>query len=180
MASTDSSFVGHIHDDQNSPETYLAAAVLSDMVVNLCITPPLAFNQVLNGLVGQAMGSNNRPMAGIWLQQSMFWLTVTMLPCLVGLWFVQPILELLGFPTEIAKVAGVYAKYNCLWPVPNGLYQVSSLVKLKSENYSRSSSLILSSHFKILFFRTVRISACASTFKHAVCRDQPCTTTSHF
>jgi len=42
MASTDSSFVGHIRDAHNTPEVYLAAAVLSDMVVNLCITPPLA------------------------------------------------------------------------------------------------------------------------------------------
>ena len=125
MASTDSSFVGHIHDGHHSAETYLAAAVLSDMVVNLCITPPLAFNQVLNGLVGQAIGSNNRPMAGIWLQQSMFWLTITMLPCLTGLFYVQPILEVLGFPEDIAAVAGVYAKYNLIWPIPNGLYQVS-------------------------------------------------------
>jgi multidrug resistance protein, MATE family len=123
MASTDSSFVGHIHDDQHTPEIYLAAAVLSDMVVGLCISPPLAFNQVLNALVGQAMGSNNPQMAGIWLQQSMFWLVITMLPCLIGLWHVQPILQLLGFPEDISAVAGVYAKYNLIWPVPNGLYQ---------------------------------------------------------
>lgn len=123
MASTDSAFVGHIHDGQHEPETYLAAAVLSDMVVSLCITPPLAFNQVLNALVGQAVGSNNRPMAGIWLQQSMFWLAITMLPCLVGLCYVQPILHLLGFPADIAAVAGTYAKYNLIWPIPNGLYQ---------------------------------------------------------
>eukprot|EP00533_Pseudo-nitzschia_delicatissima_P010228 CAMPEP_0116112550 /NCGR_PEP_ID=MMETSP0327-20121206/19041_1 /TAXON_ID=44447 /ORGANISM="Pseudo-nitzschia delicatissima, Strain B596" /LENGTH=609 /DNA_ID=CAMNT_0003605861 /DNA_START=12 /DNA_END=1841 /DNA_ORIENTATION=- len=102
MASTDSAFVGHIHDGVNLPEVYLAAAVLSDMILNICITPPLAFNQVLNGLVSQAIGSNNPKMAGIWLQQSMFWLATTMLPCLVALFYVEPIL---------------------LWPVPNGLYQ---------------------------------------------------------
>jgi MATE family multidrug resistance protein len=123
MASTDSSFVGHIHNGQHSPETYLAAAVLSDMVLNICITPPLAFNQVLNALVGQAMGSNNPAMAGIWLQQSMFWLTVTMLPCLTGLFYVEPILTALGFPQDIASVAGTYAKFNLIWPIPNGLYQ---------------------------------------------------------
>ena len=39
-------------------------------VLNVLITPPLAFNQVLNSLVGQAIGSNNPQMAGIWLQQS--------------------------------------------------------------------------------------------------------------
>ena len=123
MASTDSAFVGHIEDGQHSAETYLAAAVLSDMVLNICITPPLAFNQVLNGLVSQAIGSNNPAMAGVWLQQSMFWLSITMLPCLVGLFYVKPILEMLGFPSDIAIVAGTYAKYNLIWPIPNGLYQ---------------------------------------------------------
>ena len=120
--STDSAFVGHIHDGKYTPETYLAAAVLSDMVLNICITPPLAFNQVLNSLVSQAMGSNNPKMAGIWLQQSMFWLSVSMLPCLTGLFYVEPILTVLGFPSDIAKVAGVYAKYNIIWPIPNGTY----------------------------------------------------------
>lgn len=123
MASTDSAFVGHIRDGQNSAEVYLAAAVLSDMVLNICITPPLAFNQVLNGLVSQAVGSNNPKMAGIWLQQSMFWLATTMLPCLVALFYVEPILAKLGFPEDICAVAGTYAKYNVFWPVPNGLYQ---------------------------------------------------------
>eukprot|EP00537_Pseudo-nitzschia_pungens_P000599 CAMPEP_0172369608 /NCGR_PEP_ID=MMETSP1060-20121228/33493_1 /TAXON_ID=37318 /ORGANISM="Pseudo-nitzschia pungens, Strain cf. cingulata" /LENGTH=664 /DNA_ID=CAMNT_0013094577 /DNA_START=33 /DNA_END=2027 /DNA_ORIENTATION=+ len=123
MASTDSAFVGHINDGDNTPEVYLAAAVLSDMVLSICVTPPLAFNQVLNGLVSQAIGSNNPRMAGIWLQQSMFWLAVTMLPCLAGLFYVEPILALLGFPAPICSVAGVYAKYNLVWPVPNGLYQ---------------------------------------------------------
>lgn len=123
MASTDSSFVGHINDAHYSAETYLAAATLSDMVLSVCITPPLAFNQVLNALVGQSMGSGNPQMAGIWLQQSMFWLTVSMFPCLVGLFYVEPILKFLDFPSDVAHVAGVYAMYNIIWPIPNGLYQ---------------------------------------------------------
>jgi len=123
MASTDSAFVGHIHDAAHTPETYLAAVVLSDMVVNICTAPPLAFNQVLNALVGQAIGSDNPKMAGVWLQQSMFWLSITMLPCLVGLFYVEPILKLLEFPEDIAIVAGTYARYNLIWPIPNGLYQ---------------------------------------------------------
>mmetsp|Transcript_1900 Transcript_1900/g.4980 ORF Transcript_1900/g.4980 Transcript_1900/m.4980 type:complete len:479 (-) Transcript_1900:164-1600(-) len=93
------------------------------MILNICITPPLAFNQVLNGLVSQAVGSNNPKMAGVWLQQSMFWLATTMLPCLAALFYVEPILKLLGFPDSICAVAGTYAKYNIFWPVPNGLYQ---------------------------------------------------------
>jgi len=123
MASTDSAFVGHIHDALHTPETYLAAAVVSDMILSICICPPLAFNQVLNALVGQAMGSGNPKMAGIWLQQSMFWLTVTMLPCLTGLFYVEPILLFMGFPANICTVAGTYARYNIVWPIPNGLYQ---------------------------------------------------------
>lgn len=123
MASTDSSFVGHIDDGRFSAETYLAAAVLSDMCVSILITPSLAFNQVLNALVSQAIGSGNPKMAGIWLQQSMFWLTVTMLPCLVGFFWVERMLLFLDFPETVAHVAGTYAKYNILWPIPNGLYQ---------------------------------------------------------
>lgn len=123
MASTDSSFVGHINDGAFTAETYLAAAVLSDMCITLFITPPLAFNQVLNALVGQAMGSGSPKMAGIWLQQSMFWLSISMFPCLVGLFYVEPILLALDFPKTVAQVAGTYAKYNVVWPIPNGLYQ---------------------------------------------------------
>lgn len=124
MASTDSSFVGHINDGIYTPEVYLAAAVLSDLVVNVLIVPPLAFNQVLNALVGQAMGSGNPKMAGIWLQQSMFWFTVASLPFLIGFFYVEVILKnFLGFPADVSRVAGVYAKYNLLWPIPNGLYQ---------------------------------------------------------
>lgn len=85
MASTDSSFVGHINNSSGvpgdpiiggggnsssgeervvySPELYLAAASLSDMVTGILIVPPLAFNQVLNALVGQALGSDNPKMA---------------------------------------------------------------------------------------------------------------------
>ena len=114
MASTDSAFVGHLHTQEHSAETFLAASVLSDVVVNVLITPPLAFNQVLNALVSQAMGSGNPKMAGIWLQQSCVWLSITMLPCLCGFFFVEPILVALGFPRDISAVAGVYAKYNLL------------------------------------------------------------------
>lgn len=123
MASTDSAFVGHIKDGIFTSETYLAAAVLSDMCLSIFVTPPLAFNQVLNALVGQAMGSGNPKMAGVWLQQSMFWLSVSMLPCLIGFFYVEELLTLLGFPEHVCQVAGTYAMYNIVWPIPNGLYQ---------------------------------------------------------
>ena len=123
MASTDSSFVGHITDGLHTAELYLAAAVLSDMCVNVLITPPLAFNQVLNGLVGQAIGSGNPQMAGVWLQQSMFWLAITMLPFSIGCFYVKEALLFLDFPADVAEMAGKYAKYNVFWIVPNGWYQ---------------------------------------------------------
>jgi len=123
MASTDSAFVGHINDGVYTAEIYLAAAVLSDMCIGVFITPPLAFNQVLNSLVGQAMGSGNPKMAGIWLQQSMFWLALSMLPFLIPMFYVEDVLLALDFSKDVAKVAGTYAKYNIVWPIPNGLYQ---------------------------------------------------------
>jgi MATE family multidrug resistance protein len=69
------------------------------------------------------MGSGNPKMAGIWLQQSMFWLAFSMLPCLLAMFYVEPVLLALDFSKNVAHVAGTYAKYNILWPVPNGLYQ---------------------------------------------------------
>ena len=88
MASTDTAFVGHLNnqtvgaffDRAYTGEEYLAAASLSDMVVNVLIVPPLAFNQVLNALVGQAIGSGNKMMAGTWLQLSGFFLALSYLP----------------------------------------------------------------------------------------------------
>jgi MATE family multidrug resistance protein len=53
----------------------------------------------------------------------MFWLTISMLPCLIGFFYVEPVLKFLGFPENVAEVAGTYAIYNIVWPIPNGLYQ---------------------------------------------------------
>tara|TARA_B110000977_G_scaffold189846_2_gene259911 strand:+ start:8506 stop:10548 length:2043 start_codon:yes stop_codon:yes gene_type:complete len=123
MASTDSIMVGHYSGGNNSPGEYLAASALSDMLTTLMVVPPLAFNQVLNALVGQAVGSGRKEMAGVWLQQSVFWLGATMLPFLSGFFFVERILLALGFSDTISALAGKYARYNIFWPVPNGWYQ---------------------------------------------------------
>ena len=123
MASTDSVFVGHYAGGDYEPGEYLAASALSDMITTLMVVPPLAFNQVLNALCGQAVGSGKKKMAGVWLQQSLFWLGISMLPFLVGFFFVEHILRVLGFSHAICKLAGVYAKYNVFWPIPNGWYQ---------------------------------------------------------
>ena len=132
MASTDTAFVGHLNnqtigtffDRAYTGEEYLAAASLSDMVVNILIVPPLAFNQVLNALVGQALGSGNKMMAGTWLQLSVFFLSITYLPMMALQYlFVADILRLLGFSSHVAELAGYYAKWNLFWPIPNGIYQ---------------------------------------------------------
>jgi MATE family multidrug resistance protein len=123
MASTDSIFVGHYNGGDHHPGDYLAASALSDMVTTLLVVPPLAFNQVLNALCGQAVGSGKKKMAGVWLQQSLFWLGISMLPFMVGFFYVKEILHLLGFGDVICQLAGTYAKYNVFWPIPNGWYQ---------------------------------------------------------
>ena len=123
MASTDSVMVGHYAGGDRSPGEYLAASALSDMVTTLMVVPPLAFNQVLNALCGQAVGSGRKEMAGVWLQQSVAWLGITMAPCLCGFFFVEHILHALGFEKHVCVLAGTYAKYNVFWPVPNGWYQ---------------------------------------------------------
>ena len=94
------------------------------MVVNILIVPPLAFNQVLNALVGQALGSDNKKMAGTWLQLSVFFLTTSYLPfMLIQYLFTADVLKLLGFNHDICELAGVYARWNLFWPIPNGIYQ---------------------------------------------------------
>ena len=123
MASTDSIMVGHLKDGGHDPGTYLAASALSDMVTTLLVVPPLAFNQVLNALCGQAVGSGRKKMAGVWLQQSCFWLALGMLPFLSGFFFVDRILHALGFDRVICELAGSYARWNIFWPIPNGWYQ---------------------------------------------------------
>ena len=56
----------------------------SDMVTTLMVVPPLAFNRVLNALCGRRLGRAERRWRGVWLQQSVVWLGITMAPCLCG------------------------------------------------------------------------------------------------
>ena len=65
MASTDSAFVGHISVGAHDPEEYLAVALLSDIVTNMCIASLLAFDRILNSLIGQAVGAGNPVLAGV-------------------------------------------------------------------------------------------------------------------
>merc|ERR1719262_1066649 len=111
MATVSSAYVGHITTGEHKAADYLAAAGLSDMVTSLLIIPPLAFNQSLNALVSQAMGSGNKKMAGTWLQLSIFWLTISYAPVLVTFFYVSDMLRLLGFSPELCALAGSYARF---------------------------------------------------------------------
>ena len=132
MASTDTAFVGHLTNSSTgfglekprTAEQYLASSALADVVLTLLIAPPLAFNQVLNALVGQAVGSGNPKMAGTWLQLSIFFLTIAYIPFLIAQWYtITPALRLLGFEEDLCRLAGVYARWQVIWPIPNGVYQ---------------------------------------------------------
>ena len=62
-------------------------------------------------------------MAGTWLQLSVLWLTLGYSVTLASFFFVSPMLKLLGFSSDVCELAGMYAKYNVFWPIPNGWYQ---------------------------------------------------------
>jgi MATE family multidrug resistance protein len=118
MASTDTAFVGHLtnqtvgafFDRPYTGEEYLAAASLSDMVVNVLVVPPLAFNQVLNALVGQAIGSGNKLMAGTWLQLSIFFLVLSYLPMMaLQYFFVADAVCHTGLEPRTSKLTGFQA-----------------------------------------------------------------------
>lgn len=133
MASTDAAFVGHLDNTTSglfldgqkfTGEQYLAAASLCDMVCNIMVVPPLAFNQVLNSLVGQALGSGKPRMAGTWLQLSVLFLTVSYVPfCILMYTCVGRVLRALGFAAPLCELADIYARWNVWWPIPNGVYQ---------------------------------------------------------
>ena len=95
----------------------------TDMVLSIVIAPALAFNRVLDALVAQAVGSGNRAVAGVWLQQSMFFLSAAMLCSVPLVFLVKDILALLGFREGLCRLAGTYAKWNLFWFIPNGIYQ---------------------------------------------------------
>ena len=93
------------------------------MVTSIFCVPPLAFNVVLNSLCGQAMGAKKPEMAGIWLQLSLISVALAYLPCLIGFYYVDSVLLLLGFDSKIASLAGTFARYSTIWPIPNAWYQ---------------------------------------------------------
>ena len=78
-----------------------------------------ALNEQLELEIGERLDSAfnfARSFPGFYLMicegKSCFWLTISMLPCLVGLFYVEPILLFLKFPENVSAVAGTYAKYN--------------------------------------------------------------------
>lgn len=123
MAATDSAMVGHLNTKEHSAGAYLAAAALADMCTSVLIVPPLAFNSVLNPLCAQAKGANEPKMAGVWLQLSIVFMTIMSVPFVALFFYVGDMLRILGFSEEVCSLAGHYAKFNVIWPIPNCIYQ---------------------------------------------------------
>lgn len=101
---------------------YLAASSLSDMVTNFLTTPLLAMSFGLNPLIAQSMGSGNLHMVGTWLKLALFCVTVATIPFLVPFFFVDNILSGFHFKEEVCFLAGVYARFNAIWVIPNSWY----------------------------------------------------------
>jgi len=105
-----------------TPKEYLAASSLSDMICNLLTTPLLAMSFGLNPLIAQSVGSGNMKMVGTWLKLSLFCVTLATIPFITGFFFVDEILSALRFDPDVCHLAGIYAKYNSIWVLPNGWY----------------------------------------------------------
>ncbi|CAE7201595.1 slc47a1 [Symbiodinium sp. CCMP2456] len=109
-------------DDSYSPKEYLAASTLSDMITNFLTTPLLAMAFGLNPLIAQSVGSGNLKMVGTWLKLSFFCVTLGTIPFITGFFFVDEILSALRFDPDVCYLAGVYARYNSIWVLPNSWY----------------------------------------------------------
>ncbi|CAE7194823.1 slc47a1, partial [Symbiodinium sp. CCMP2592] len=109
-------------DDSYSPKEYLAASTLSDMITNFLTTPLLAMAFGLNPLIAQSVGSGNLKMVGTWLKLSFFCVTLGTIPFITGFFFVDEILTSLRFDPDVCYLAGVYARYNSIWVLPNSWY----------------------------------------------------------
>jgi len=108
--------------EEYSTETFMSAASLSDMCTTVLFVPMMAFGVALNPLVGQAMGSNNKKMAGVWLQLSLLFM-IGIFSMLIVLWmFIDQFLLLAGFPSDVSALAGLFARISAIWPIPNGIF----------------------------------------------------------
>jgi len=113
---------GTLPDDSYSPKEYLAASTLSDMITNFLTTPLLAMAFGLNPLIAQSVGSGNLKMVGTWLKLSFFCVTLGTIPFITGFFFVDEILTSLRYDPDVCYLAGVYARYNSIWVLPNSWY----------------------------------------------------------
>eukprot|EP00913_Durusdinium_trenchii_P023026 g21621.t1 len=92
------------------------------MVTNLLTTPLLAMAFGLNPLIAQSYGSGNFHMVGTWLKLSAFCVTLATIPFMAGFFFVDQMLLAVKFDPEVCYLAGVYARFNAIWVIPNSWY----------------------------------------------------------
>ena len=103
----------------------LAAVAFAQIVLNLSgVVLWAGAGDALIALTAQAIGAKNPKMAGIWLQTSLFAITLFALPIGVFWWFTGDFLRLLGSagPDErVANLAAKFARYSLIWLIPSAL-----------------------------------------------------------
>ncbi len=72
----------------------------------------------LTSLISQAHGNGQKPLVGHLVQQGWILSTLLSLPTMVGLWAVEPVLNLLGQSQSITEMVGQYAKITSLGCLP--------------------------------------------------------------
>eukprot|EP00009_Paramoeba_aestuarina_P006554 CAMPEP_0201508816 /NCGR_PEP_ID=MMETSP0161_2-20130828/2051_1 /ASSEMBLY_ACC=CAM_ASM_000251 /TAXON_ID=180227 /ORGANISM="Neoparamoeba aestuarina, Strain SoJaBio B1-5/56/2" /LENGTH=544 /DNA_ID=CAMNT_0047903585 /DNA_START=112 /DNA_END=1746 /DNA_ORIENTATION=+ len=101
MKTTDSALLGHSSADALTVSSY---SDLWTSAVGVFLT-----SGVLSMFVGNAIGSGNPKIAGVWLQVSTYFILFMCLPVMI-LWFLtSPVLQLFGVSKDMANQAGYYS-----------------------------------------------------------------------
>mmetsp|Transcript_24875 Transcript_24875/g.41677 ORF Transcript_24875/g.41677 Transcript_24875/m.41677 type:complete len:506 (+) Transcript_24875:48-1565(+) len=104
IKTTDTALLGHVGTEA------LSASAIADLW--MASTGVFTFGGVLGTFVGNAVGSGNKKMAGVWLQVSLVVLGAITIPTM-ALWFLtEPVLQ--AFGQSLAHKAGIYAQILAL------------------------------------------------------------------
>lgn len=103
----------------------LAAASIAFVWIN-ATTAMLyrGLGSTINTLVSQAIGADNRPLAGVWLQIGLLVISISCLP--VGaLWFAtRPLCRLLGLSARLSSDAALFATISLGWLWPSQVFSI--------------------------------------------------------
>jgi multidrug resistance protein, MATE family len=104
MAFTDNIFLGHLGSKE------LAAGSMGNTIVTCAFYTVLGLNSALETLMSQAYGAKNYEMIGILLQRCLILQSFFFIPISFILTFIEPILNLCGYDTEIAFLTAQYVR----------------------------------------------------------------------